>query len=966
MKYLLILFLFILPFTSSAQYFLSGDDPSEIHWRQINTTNFQIIYPSEFEEKAQQMASILKKVYEYAGQTLNHEPHKISVILHTNTIISNGMVSWAPKRMDLFVTPPQDTYAQKWLEQLAIHEYRHVVQIDKIASELPNIFEIILGQQSAALVVGAYLPFWFLEGDAVATETALSHSGRGRLPSFEMELKAQILDKKIYSFDKAFLGSFRDHVPDYYQSGYQLVAGVRSKYGAETWSNVLQYIARNPLSINAFARSLKLNTGSNQDGLYWDTFNGLKDKWQNADKSQLISDFEKMTHNQDSYADYRFPYFVNDSLIFAVKYSINDLTRFVLLYPHLKEKRIFTPGILSDESISVSDNKVFWIEEKPAVRWTNKQVSLLRIYNIKTGDILQRVYQDKLFTPVLSHDGKYLACVKVDKKNNCSVLLLSPESGDIIKDEPTPDNLLFITPSWGEKENELFAVVLGSKGKSLVKFNPFTGSISYLLPWSYNNLVRPIQKGNYVFYNTSQSGTDNIFAFDMNDKKEFQVTSSRFGTSDPQLSEDGNMILYSDYTSNGFGIVRTSFQKNNLIPTSLFYSHKYELADKIASQERGIIKFGNTDSLRYPSRRYSKLGHFLNFHSWSPFYIDTDNEELRPGFSILSQNKLSTAVTEVGYDYSTINKTGKWYAKINYSGLYPIFEIESDYGNTSSKYYQINHYTNQQGQIIRTDTTIVGFKYSELDISGKIQIPLNLSHGKMYRLIQPEMQIAYNKIELAPSVPASLFHGTVIPLTYRLYAHDYLALSTRDLQPRIGGVIDLVYRNTPFGDHNYGSIWSGEGIIYLPGFAKHHGLRFYGGYQQKSSANSSYSDIINYPRGYQNIMNTELLTLRSDYVLPLFYPDWSLSKLAYFKRISLRMFYDYGRAVVPTNQPNTNLQFGFSSVGGELTTDFNFLRFIIPATIGVRYSFLIENKTSRTEVLFAFNFNQFRTPFKNK
>ncbi len=189
-----------------------------------------------------------------------------------------------------------------------------------------------------------------------------------------------------------------------------------------------------------------------------------------------------------------------------------------------------------------------------------------------------------------------------------------------------------------------------------------------------------------------------------------------------------------------------------------------------------------------------------------------------------------------------------------------------------------------------------------------------------------------------------------------------MALSTRDIQPAFGEVIDLVYRYTPLGDHNYGTIWSAEGILFLPGLTKHHGLRFYGGFQEKSSANSLYSDIINYPRGYQNLMNSELLTLKSDYVLPLFYPDWSLGKLSYFKRVSLRIFYDYGRALIPINQQNTKLQLGFSSMGGELMIDCHFLRFIVPATIGVRQSYLIENKSSNTEVLFTVNFNQFRTP----
>lgn len=957
-RYILMLIFSVLCIYLKAQYITTGDDPASIRWRQINTKNFQVIYPSEFESKAQRMASVLEKVYDYAGQTLKHQPHKISVILHTSPIISNGMVAWAPKRIEMFTTPPQDTYAQDWLDQLATHEFRHVVQIDKIESELPNIFKALLGEQAAALVVGAYLPFWFLEGDAVSAETALSHTGRGRLPSFEMELKAQVLDKRIYSFDKSYLGSYRDNVPDYYQSGYQLVAGVRSKYGAETWSNVLHYIARNPLSINAFSKGLRMNTGKNQSGLYSETFNDLKMKWLQEDKALKKSEFEKITKEYRFFTSYRFPYFVNDSTFFAVRNSIDDLTRFVLIGSNGNEKKLFTPGSISDESVSFEDNRVFWIEQKPDPRWTNRELSLLRIYNIKDGRIFQKVYREKLFTPVLSADGQYLACIRIDLKNTCSILLLSPVTGEIIKDVPAPENLYFITPSWAEKENELYAVVLGSQGKSLVKFNPFTSKISYLLPFTYNNLVRPIQKGRYLYFNNSQGGIDNVYALDLIENRTFRITSSRFGTTDPQISKDGNKIVYGDYTANGFCIAAAPITKENFAPVDAAQSADYKLADKIASQEKGIVDLKQTDSLHYRSENYSKFANLINFHSWAPFHIDTDNQELRPGVSLLSQNKLSTAVTQLGYDYSTINNTGKWFAKFDYTGLYPVLGFETDYGKVKKQYYEVNN----QGQIVKT----VDFSYNELNINGNLRIPFNLTHGRMYRLIQPEFRIGYTNRESTSSLPQDIskqLQRTFTPLTYRLYANNYLALGNRDIQPRFGQVINLTYRNTPLGNlkdsTDIGNIWSAEGTLYFPGALKHHGFRFYGGYQESSSI--LFSDLIEYPRGYQIPPNTKLLTIRSDYVMPLFYPDLSLGKLSYFKRVSLRLFYDYTKAMVVDLQNSTKSPQEFSSVGGELTIDCHFLRFIVPATIGVRQSYLIENKGSATEVLFTINFNQYRT-----
>jgi hypothetical protein len=138
-KYLI--FTFLLVFWGNAvfgQYFSTGEDPARLRWRQISTLNFQLIYPDDFEEQAQKLANYFEKVYKYGGNTLNHNPRKISVIFHNQTVKSNGLVGWAPRRMEIFTPPHQAIYAQDWLEQLAIHEFRHVVQIDKIHSQLPE------------------------------------------------------------------------------------------------------------------------------------------------------------------------------------------------------------------------------------------------------------------------------------------------------------------------------------------------------------------------------------------------------------------------------------------------------------------------------------------------------------------------------------------------------------------------------------------------------------------------------------------------------------------------------------------------------------------------------------------------------------------------------------------------------------------------------------------------------------
>ena len=954
-QYLIFVFLSFLFYTAEAQYYSVGEDPSGIRWRQINTANFQIIYPSDFESKAQRMASVLEKAYLFAGKSLQHQPQKISVILHTSTVYSNGFAAWAPARVELFTTPHQEIYAQDWLEQLALHEYRHVVQIDKIGSELPKIFKIILGEQAAALAIGAYLPFWFLEGDAVATETALSRSGRGRVPSFEMELKAQSVEKGFFSYDKAYLGSYKDYIPDYYQLGYQIVAGVRSKYGVNSWSEVLNYVAHNPLSINAFSKGLKNVTGKNQSQLYKTIFTDLKESWTLKDKVLKKTEFETITRPQTGYVSYKYPYQVNDSTIFAVKYSLDRLTKFVLIGSKGEEKSLFTPGELFEESITYGQRKVFWIESKPDIRWTHRQFSQLRILNLDNGMVTERNYADKIFAPCLSADGSSLAAVKVDKNNQCSIVFVNPQTGKIIKELHLSEDLFVITPSWAENGQELLAVVLNNKGKSLAAINTKNGTISYLLPFSFNELMRPVQRGNFVYYTNTIDGIADLYAFNMSEKVNYRITSSRFGVRDVQTSSDGKYLIYSNYTSDGFKVVKTALNKLDFKVADPTSPHHYDLADQLSSQEKGIPDFSASDTTTYSSRRYSKLANLFNFHSWAPVHIDSETEEVRPGVSLLSQNKLSTAITQLGYDYSTANQTGKWVAKFDYTGLFPILKLNADYGNESSYYYQINNHTNSSGQIIGKDTQEVKFSYKIFDIKGIVSLPLNLSHGKMSRLIQPEFQAGYTRIWQGAQAPSNFFSGSIIPLTYRLYAHNLLKLGQRDMQPAIGQILDVHYRHSPFGDRDYGSIWSAEGLLYFPGFVRHHGFRIYGGFQEKKISSSSFSDLVSYPRGYPNLYNNQLFSLRSDYLLPLFYPDWSLGKLSYFKRISLRIFYDQAWATVPIQNHTNEYHTSFSSAGAELMADCNILRLIVPSVIGVRTSYLTNQKELKFEFVFSVN-----------
>ena len=199
MKNLRFAFLFLILLFSSclyAQYFNDGQDRGAIKWRQIHTENFIVIYPEDFENKATRVSSLLEKAYLSVPKSLNHKPKKVTVVLHTETVKSNAFMGWCPSRIEMYVTPHQNIYSQDWLEQLSIHEFRHVVQVSKLEEEMPRLLKYIFGEHAAALLAGFCCHFGLLK-DAVAAETGLSNSGRGRYPDFIRELKSNLSKRKI-------------------------------------------------------------------------------------------------------------------------------------------------------------------------------------------------------------------------------------------------------------------------------------------------------------------------------------------------------------------------------------------------------------------------------------------------------------------------------------------------------------------------------------------------------------------------------------------------------------------------------------------------------------------------------------------------------------------------------------------------------------------------------------------------
>lgn len=946
-----------------AQYYIVGQDPAAIRWNQINTDHFRLIYPVAFEKKAQYTANLLESSYPKTSLTLGKLAKKVPVIFHTQDVTANAFSVWAPRRMEYYTCPPQNTYAQNWLEQLAIHEFRHTVQMDKLNQGFTRVLSWILGEQGTAAIVGIYVPLWMMEGDAVCIETGLSHSGRGRIPGFEMELRAQLLGKGKYTYDKAVYGSYRDYVPDHYALGYQMTAYARKWYGSNVWDKTLNSVAKYPYAIIPFDMGLKKATGLKKKGLFEHTLAATDSLWRQQSAQTDYTSFRKVPTDPHSvYARYKYPHYLNDSLILAERTTLDDISRFVTIKRNGGEKVICTPGLYSSEVISVSSNParhteliqnkpgtftaenlstnkglVVWTEKSNDIRWANRSYSVIKILDLESGKTRQLTHCSRLFAPSISRDGTRIVAVKISEDNQSSLVLINSVSGDEISTLTASEFELYLNPTWSDNGRNIVYMVLGQQGKSIRMINTGSKRSRVLLPPTFTEISNPILIRNWVFFNGSFSGIENIYALDTLRPAVLQVTSSAFGSFNGCPSPDFSRMIYSNYTSAGYELAETDLNPKSWKPIENIANSFTGPFQAIVDQENGIVDSVTAGNKVFESRKYSKLGHLINLHSWAPAYVDINGTEFKPGVTLMSQNVLSTASTTLGYAWNMNEQTGRFHADISYMGWYPVMDLKVSTGLRAA-----------------VDDTSKRFTWNENSVEFNTHVPLKFNHGKYFFGMQPEAGLNFLQVTHNASTDTSLIKGSIRSLSYRFYAYNYIKSNAKDMAPRWGQTLDVNYRHTPFGDNNLGSIGSVEALLYFPGISRHHSIRLYGATQQRESGDYRYASLVSYPRGYYNRGDDKLLSLQFNYKLPLLYPDLSIGPVLYVKRIKANFFLDYAKGDESTSQNNYRKQ-NMRSIGAELTADMHVMRFLLPFDLGARFAYRPDNRSLAAEFLFSVN-----------
>ncbi len=818
------------------QYFINGQEPASVRWHQIKTNDFQIIYPENYSEQAQYYINVLKLSQPAINESYQSNLKRISVILHNNTTTSNAMVPIAPLRAEFYEMPSQNIYPQLWQDQLTLHEYRHVVQINKMRQGMTKGLYYVFGEQGIALVMGLWVPFWFIEGDAVYSETILSNSGRGRVPEFIYTLKAQVLDKKIYSYDKASFGSFKDFVPDHYTLGYQLVAKGIENHGIEMWDRTLDRVARRPYYIVPFTTAVKKETGKFKVQYYNSIMKSLRTDWWIEDEPGIDLGIEYLSPDQKFYTNYLYPHLLENGNVITERTSLDDVNRFIMIDKAGNEKKLFTPGYDFYESLSVSGNMICWNEKAYDPRWEMRNYSVIKLYHFENEKKIQLTRKSRYFAPALSSKQDKIVTVHVSHQSQYELHVLDANTGEVLKTISTSDNSFFATPHWSDNDKYIVAIVLGKRGKSLVRIDTESWNMDYMLPFSFKEIKWPVMHGKWIVYTGTYEGKDNLYAINTETRQILKVFESRFGATNPSFASNGQQLVFSYYTADGFKVGVIDFHPEELEEVQLDQFHYQYLADRIVPENSFNLDDTIAPETVYPAKKYNKAGHLFNIHSWTPVAVDVDNYTVNPGLSLMSQNVLSTTVATLDYSYDVNEQTNHIKFGLDYYGWYPVIGFSVDYGGRKLSYES-------------EDGDYVQLKWRETDLSLRVSVPLNLTNSKWAKGIRPSVGIDQKFLKMDQHSNYEFKETQFTSPLYQLYAYNQHKTSLKDLYPKWGQIVNLVYRHTPWAD-TINSQLALIGYLYLPGIINHQGIKIYGGYQKTVSGSYSYNNLLAVPRGY--------------------------------------------------------------------------------------------------------------------
>ncbi len=889
-----------------------GDKPS-IQWKQVNTNVARIIFPGGLDSAAARIAGITQQLDASTLSTIGSQKKKIDIVLHPNTVISNGYVSLGPFRSEFYLTPTQNSFelgSLQWQDLLSAHEYRHVQQYNNFNVGLSKVFRVLFGQEGQELANALAIPNWFWEGDAVYQETLVSQQGRGRLPFFYNDFRSLWLAGKDYSYMKLRNGSLRDFTPDHYRLGFMLVAYGREKYGNDFWKKTTQEAASFKGLFYPFQKAVKKNAGVK--------FEQFKTGALNNYKEQILKQRTGKKNQQHFLADEEFPAFTTDDGMVYMKSSYKHVPYFVERKNNI-ERKIRTRDVSLDNQFSYRNGKIVYVSYRPGTRWSWNDYNEVQLLDVKTGKQETLTHQSKYFSPDISADGKKIVTVDVRAATISHLHIIDAVEGSLIKEIPNNEKLFYTYPKFVDAERIVSAVRLPDGKMTLALIKIQDGSMEYLAKPSNRVIGFPSIQSDTIYFTASDNQDDQLFAVSINNKKLYKLSLSTNGIGTYQPAMHSGSLLFSTFTANGYQLQESASQKTvwQEMSESAWESNAQHFGiDFSKNPAAGLLS--SVEPKDVTETKYPKTKGLFNFHSLLPYISDRDYL-----LSLVGNNILNTMQTELFAAYNSNEKYKQVGFNGTYGGLFPYISLGGSY-------------IFDRKDLLSNNQPVY---WNESQFNGGLSIPLNLSKGRTLSSLIISSDYVFKNLMYKGIFKDSIGNKNLGYISSNLSFVRQSQKARQQIFPRFAQALNMNYSKAV----QHADAWQflAAGSLYFPGFAYTHNLVLNAGWQFRDTLSFyRFTNSFPFSRGYESANLRNMYKLGANYHFPLAYPDWGFANIVYFMRIRANLFYDYsiGRVAYGNGQ---RIDTKFRSTGAEIFFDTKWWN-QLPLNFGVRYSHLLD------------------------
>lgn len=930
-------FLAAAPF-AAAQFYSLGSDPASVRWSQIETETYRIVYPAGMDSLARVYAVNLESARRVIGNTAGFFPNesyrkKFPVILHNYSATDNGMVTWAPRRMDLLTMPDPygpESYPNESL--LAIHESRHAAQM-QFGNAYPfRWLNVIFGEMATGALSAVYPGPAFLEGDAVTAETALTNSGRGRNGDFLEYYRVSFDEGAGRNWWQWRWGSFNKYTPDYYRAGYLLIAGMRTVYDVPDFT--ARYFERiqkhHGFTFGNLQKTIHESSGKSLDASFKEISSAIQEEWEADRKSRgPFPESVKLTEDEKYFTAYRALETIGED-IYAVRSGIAENAALVRISPDGTQKRIAGFATLSSQlQYGETTGRLYWSEQLPDARWELRSYSDIR-YTDYSGKVRNLTSKERFFNPA-PHDS-VLAVVEYPESGGSNVVVLDALTGDRLECFAAPAGMQVVEPVW--VEGELHASAIVEEGFGLYRVSDFVRLLGPVRT-KINSLS---SRGGAILFTSDASGVNELYSFTPSDGTLLQLSNTPDGANSFRMNSAGDSLYCTILNTKGRNICLVPVTPKRIVSLD---RHDYPMAEDLSAGEKALFELEDTEIGEV--EKYSKLGHLFKFHSWAPLYVDVDkissasfdnvSQIAGLGATALFQNELGsawgTAAYHAGHSSDGWHHSG--HASITYAGWYPVFQAGLDFGDRNAHATVMGK--DEKGKTVMSTTDLTNPLASYYV---KAYLPLMFNRGGLLRGLVPQVKFSGTNDTFEG-------HGvTSLSASIRGYIMQRTPASA--VYPRLGVGAEIGGFTRPglgswFCPNAYFYVYA-----YLPGIDRTHGVRL-SATAAKNFATGVYVNTSSSttPRGFPSTASSIIssyptqVKLTFDYALPFASLDWAgLCPLFYLRNLEIDPHADWSAFTTANGTNSGNLY----SVGADFKLVLsNFLWIPYTTKVGVSYNY---------------------------